>query len=65
MIGKVKTAFQMAAIPMLLYHDSLGTLPIADIGYWLIHIAAALTLISMFYYLKLAAPFSGGDGKNA
>ena len=65
MIGKVKTAFQMAAIPMLLYHDSWGTLPIADLGYWLIHIAAALTLISMFYYLKLAAPFSGGDGKNA
>lgn len=65
MIGKVKTAFQMSAIPMLLYHDSWGPLPIAEIGYWLIHIAAALTLISMFYYLKLAAPFSGGDGKNA
>ncbi len=64
MVGKVKTAFQMVAIPMLLYHDSLGPFQMAVIGYWLIHIAAALTLISMFYYLKLAAPFTGGDGKN-
>ena len=57
--GKVKTVFQMVAIPMLLYHEDLGPLPIATLGFWLIHIAAAMTLISMFYYLKLAAPFTG------
>ncbi len=55
-LGKVKTGFQMVAIPMLLYHDSLGPFEPALVGYWLIHIAAALTLISMFYYLKLATP---------
>lgn len=55
-LGKIKTGFQMVAIPMLLYHDSIGQFEPAVVGYWLIHIAAALTLISMFYYLKLAAP---------
>ena len=60
-LGKVKTGFQMVAIPMLLYHDSIGLFEPAIIGYWLIHIAAALTLISMFYYLKLAAPMQRQD----
>jgi CDP-diacylglycerol--glycerol-3-phosphate 3-phosphatidyltransferase/cardiolipin synthase len=56
LVGKLKTTAQMIAIPMLLYHDSLGPLPVAQIGKWLIWVAAALTLWSMGYYLKKAWP---------
>ena len=55
-LGKLKTATQMVAIPMLLYHDTLGPLNPQAVGTWLIYIAAALTLISMAYYLKAALP---------
>jgi CDP-diacylglycerol--glycerol-3-phosphate 3-phosphatidyltransferase/cardiolipin synthase len=55
-IGKLKTTAQMVAIPMLLYHDKLFGLPIAEMGEWLIWLAAALTLWSMGYYLGKAWP---------
>jgi CDP-diacylglycerol---glycerol-3-phosphate 3-phosphatidyltransferase len=55
-IGKIKTASQMLAIPLLLYHDRLGAFNPQQVGTWLIWIAAALTLISMAYYLKVALP---------
>ena len=46
-MGKVKTAVQMLAIPMLLYHDPIGSF---DCQY-----------ISMAYYLKQAWPQLRGD----
>jgi cardiolipin synthase len=55
-VGKFKTASQMVAIPLLLYDDPLGAFDPHVVGTWLIYIAAALTLISMFYYLKVALP---------
>ena len=60
-IGKVKTAVQMLAIELLLYYDNLnfgawGTFNTKLVGHVLIVFAAALTLISMFYYLKAAWP---------
>ena len=55
-VGKLKTTAQMIAIPLLLYHDPIGPLPIAGIGMWLIWIAAVLTLWSMGYYLSKAWP---------
>jgi cardiolipin synthase len=55
-LGKFKTAAQMTAIPMLLYDDSIGAFDPHLTGTWLIYLAAALTLISMFYYLKVAWP---------
>ncbi|MCZ7564302.1 MAG: CDP-diacylglycerol--glycerol-3-phosphate 3-phosphatidyltransferase [Burkholderiales bacterium] len=56
-LGKLKTAFQMIAIPMLLYHDPMGVwFDPQRVGTWLIYLAAGLTLASMFYYLKLASP---------
>jgi CDP-diacylglycerol--glycerol-3-phosphate 3-phosphatidyltransferase/cardiolipin synthase len=56
-IGKLKTAAQLVAIPMLLYHQPLfGVVPVREIGTWLIWIAALLTLWSMFYYLRQAWP---------
>ena len=56
LIGKVKTASQMVAIPLLLYDDPIGSFDPHQVGTWLIYIAALLTLVSMFYYLKMAAP---------
>jgi cardiolipin synthase (CMP-forming) len=55
-LGKVKTATQMVAIPMLLYHDNLGAFDSEWVGTWLIYVAAVLTLVSMGYYLKAALP---------
>jgi cardiolipin synthase len=55
-LGKVKTASQMVAIPMLLYHDSLPLLAPQWVGTWLIYLAALLTLWSMVYYLRMAWP---------
>ena len=55
-LGKIKTAFQMVAIPLLLYHNPIGAFSPQRIGTWLIYIAALLTLISMAYYLKMALP---------
>ena len=57
LLGKLKTALQMVAIPFLLFDGTLwGWL---DTGIWgtvLIWLAAFLTIWSMFYYLKKAVP---------
>jgi len=57
MLGKVKTATQMVAIPFLLYDGAL--FGIIDTHLWgtaLIWIAAVLTVWSMVYYLQKALP---------
>lgn len=56
MLGKIKTAAQMLAIPLLLYHVPLLGYDVRLIGNWLIWIAALLTLWSMGYYLRMAWP---------
>jgi len=53
-IGKLKTTFQMLAILLLLYHDSLLGLSSQWLGRWLLDIAAFLTLWSMVHYLLMA-----------
>jgi cardiolipin synthase (CMP-forming) len=59
-MGKVKTIAQMVAIPMLLYHDRLfGVIDVHLIGTVLIYFAAALTVYSMFIYLRMAWPHMG------
>ncbi|SFU74675.1 CDP-diacylglycerol--glycerol-3-phosphate 3-phosphatidyltransferase [Nitrosomonas eutropha] len=56
-LGKIKTAAQMVAIPLLLYHDRVhDSFDSQMIGTWLIYIAAILTLWSMIYYLRAAIP---------
>jgi CDP-diacylglycerol--glycerol-3-phosphate 3-phosphatidyltransferase len=60
-LGKLKTISQMVAIPVLLYWDPLfGVIPVAPIGTLLIYAAAALTVYSMVYYLRLAWPHLSG-----
>ncbi len=54
-IGKLKTAFQMISISLLLYWEPLAGIPIQLLGNLLINLAALLTLVSMFYYLRMAA----------
>ncbi len=54
--GKLKTGFQMTAIGFLLYHENIWILPTAFIGELLLYTAAALTLWSMWNYLKSAWP---------
>ncbi len=63
-VGKLKTAAQMAAIPLLLYNAPLLGVGSDLAGTILIWIAAALTLWSMGYYLHRAAPIlkAGNDG---
>lgn len=54
--GKVKTAVQMGAITLMLYgHPAFGA-PIYGIGLGLLYVAAVLTVISMFLYLRAAWP---------
>ncbi|MGH8763082.1 MAG: CDP-diacylglycerol--glycerol-3-phosphate 3-phosphatidyltransferase [Nitrosospira sp.] len=56
-LGKLKTVSQMAAIPLLLYHEKIGdSFNPQQVGTWLIYLAAILTLWSMGYYLKVAIP---------
>ena len=57
MLGKIKTAVQMTAIPFLLYDGTLfGILDTHVWGTWLIWISAILTVWSMIYYLQKAIP---------
>ncbi|MEJ2535405.1 MAG: CDP-diacylglycerol--glycerol-3-phosphate 3-phosphatidyltransferase [Gammaproteobacteria bacterium] len=55
-IGKVKTIFQMVAISLLLYGETLWVLPVQFIGEVLLYVAAILTLWSMWVYLHSAWP---------
>jgi len=56
-IGKLKTVFQMVAIPLLLFHDRLfGEIDCQWLGTILINVAAVLTVVSMLYYLRKAIP---------
>ena len=61
LLGKIKTVSQLVAIPLLLYHEKIGGwFDPQWLGTWLIYLAAVLTVISMLYYLKLAAPHAAG-----
>ncbi|MCL2591085.1 MAG: CDP-diacylglycerol--glycerol-3-phosphate 3-phosphatidyltransferase [Betaproteobacteria bacterium] len=61
-IGKLKTAAQMTAIPMLLLYEPFLGVNMDIVGSILIYIAAALTLWSMGYYLHRAM---AGFSKNS
>jgi cardiolipin synthase len=56
-IGKIKTAAQMVAIPMLLFNGMLlGMVDTGFWGAWLLGLAAILTVWSMLYYMRKAWP---------
>ena len=60
-VGKLKTAAQMVAIPLLLYDAPVQSIDAGTLGSILIYIAAALTLWSMGYYLQRAIPLLTAD----
>lgn len=55
-IGKYKTAFQLTALPCLIYKEKLLGIPVTDIGFILLYLAVGLTLWSMTIYLRDAWP---------
>ncbi|MFO8155676.1 MAG: CDP-diacylglycerol--glycerol-3-phosphate 3-phosphatidyltransferase [Pseudomonadota bacterium] len=55
-VGKVKTTAQMAALLLLLYQEPFMGLPAVGLGFWLLYLAAVLTLWSMIVYLRAAWP---------
>jgi CDP-diacylglycerol--glycerol-3-phosphate 3-phosphatidyltransferase len=55
-IAKFKTGFQMTAIGMMIWEIPTWGLPWYDMGYWLLAVAAVLTLYSMVQYLLAAWP---------
>ncbi len=57
MIGKVKTAAQMSAIPLLLYYEPIAGFNVQLAGTVLMYVAAVLTLWSMVFYLRMAWPY--------
>lgn len=62
-VGKVKTIFQMTAIGFLLYGVDFGPIPVTLIGELLLYTAAALTLWSMWTYLRSAWPAITANNK--
>ncbi len=56
MAGKLKTTFQMFGIAFMVYEQPLCGINIYPIGYYLLLIAAAMTLWSMLIYLRAAWP---------
>lgn len=56
MLGKVKTTFQMLALLLLLYHQTLLGVNCQMLGEWLLYVSALLTLWSMVDYLIRALP---------
>ncbi|NQY42771.1 MAG: CDP-diacylglycerol--glycerol-3-phosphate 3-phosphatidyltransferase [Legionellales bacterium] len=53
-LGKIKTLFQMVALGVLLASSPTTPVIIVKFGYVLLSLAAFLTIISMFVYIKLA-----------
>ena len=55
-IGKAKTTAQLISILLMVYRDDLFGIPIFNLGLISFYVAAALTIYSMFLYLKAAWP---------
>jgi CDP-diacylglycerol--glycerol-3-phosphate 3-phosphatidyltransferase len=55
-LGKVKTAVQMISLIILLFCNPKTNPYIAILGYFLLYIAAVLTMWSMVIYIKVAWP---------
>ncbi|MEL6869066.1 MAG: CDP-diacylglycerol--glycerol-3-phosphate 3-phosphatidyltransferase [Pseudomonadota bacterium] len=56
MVGKIKTTFQLIGLSFMLWGDTLWGLPIYELGFIALLIAAAMTLWSMWIYLSAAWP---------
>lgn len=64
-IGKVKTTMQMFGIAFMIHREPLLGVDIYRAGFWLLVIAAVLTLWSMLDYLRAAWPSMQADEEDA
>lgn len=56
-IGKIKTVAQLVALPFMIYREDLfGVIPVVQIGFVLLYVAAILTIWSMALYVRGAWP---------
>ena len=55
-VGKIKTVLQMIALTLMVYRADVGPIPVYQVGFLLLYVAAALTLWSMVVYLRAAWP---------
>jgi CDP-diacylglycerol--glycerol-3-phosphate 3-phosphatidyltransferase len=55
-VGKYKTALQMIAITLMLYREPLPGFDTYKVGFWLLYLAAVLTIWSMCLYIAAAWP---------
>ncbi|WP_020648827.1 CDP-diacylglycerol--glycerol-3-phosphate 3-phosphatidyltransferase [Solimonas variicoloris] len=62
-VGKWKTAVQMTAIGMMIWQTRTFGIAWYELGYWLLFVAAALTIWSMVIYLRAAWPMMRESGE--
>jgi CDP-diacylglycerol--glycerol-3-phosphate 3-phosphatidyltransferase len=55
-VGKIKTVAQMSAILLMIYRIPIRDVPVYEIGFALLIVAAGLTLWSMAVYMRAAWP---------
>jgi len=60
--GKIKTTFQMFGIAFMVYEGAIFGLEVYNIGYYLLLVAAVMTLWSMTIYLRAAWPSMQQNG---
>jgi len=65
MAGKIKTTLQMFGIAFMVYKNSLFGIPIYEVGFVLLILAAIMTIWSMWIYLQTAWPFIVDEQKQA
>ncbi len=63
--GKIKTTMQMFGIGFMVYKNALFGIPIYQVGFVLLLVAAVMTIWSMLIYLKAAWPFIVNDQDSA
>jgi CDP-diacylglycerol--glycerol-3-phosphate 3-phosphatidyltransferase len=61
-IGKAKTTMQMVGLGCMLFGQDLLGLPVYDIGFGLLIVAAGITIWSMVGYIRAAWPSSAKHG---
>ena len=59
--GKIKTTLQMFGIAFMVYKNALFGIPIYQVGFALLVLAAIMTIWSMVIYLRAAWPFIVND----
>ena len=55
-VAKIKTILQMVGVGAMLFSYPFFGLPVYEVGFWLVVIAAGLTVWSSYLYLRAAWP---------